>query len=119
MKETLLSVSVTMPAVKELVFPFVIESDTVYNTPGISYNRIAASTVIGLSSSEQSNQSQLNQLLLSTWYGGYLMVHDMTLNQILALLKIKSIVSGCFVKNGGGLVALGFGNGSVKFTNVS
>lgn len=47
------------------------------------------------------------------------MVHDISLNQILAFLKLKSIISGCFVKSGGGLVALGFGNGSVKFTNVS
>ena len=37
----------------------------------------------------------------------------------MAFLKIKSIVSGCFIRGGGGLVALGFGNGSIKFTNVS
>ena len=57
MTETLLSASVAMPAVKELVFPFVIESDTIYNTPYLLYTKIGASTVIGLSTSEQSNQS--------------------------------------------------------------
>ena len=47
------------------------------------------------------------------------MIHDVSMNQILTLLKIKNIVSGCFVKGKGGLVALGFGNGVIKFTNVS
>lgn len=55
MQETMLPTSVTMPAVKELVFPFVIERDSIYNAPSLEYHKITASTVVGLSTSEQSN----------------------------------------------------------------